>query len=84
MSGLRVDDRELLLTTVLSARPDVREPSADHSIWPFIAAVAVAVVFVASIFSPWAVVFGVLPIAVALIAWFWPKSMEKTPEPVIE
>jgi cytochrome c oxidase subunit I len=84
MSGLRVDDRELLLTTIVSARPDVREPSAEHSIWPFISAVAVAVMLVCSIFSPWAVVFGIVPIAVALTAWFWPKSMGKTPEPVIE
>ena len=36
--GLRVDDRELLMTSVISASPDVREPSATPSIWPFISA----------------------------------------------
>jgi cytochrome c oxidase subunit 1 len=81
--GLRVEDRELLLTSVLSARPDVREPSAEPSIWPFISAIAVTVMFVCSIFSPWAVVFGVAPIAIALAAWFWPKSPEPKSEPVI-
>ena len=81
--GLRVDDRELLLTTVVSAKPDVREPSGEPSLWPFIASIAMTVMFVSSIFSPWAVVFGTIPVAVALLAWFWPKSREPEREPVI-
>ncbi|MCA1652878.1 MAG: cbb3-type cytochrome c oxidase subunit I, partial [Sphingomonadales bacterium] len=43
MSGLRVDDRELLLTTVVGAEPDLRDASAEPSIWPFVAAVATSV-----------------------------------------
>ena len=81
--GLRVDDKELLLTTVFGARPDVREPVPLPSVWPFTAAVAVATVLIAAIFSPWAVLFGGAPIGIALIAWFWPKSDEPHPEPVI-
>lgn len=81
--GLRVDDRELLMTSVISASPDVREPSATPSIWPFISAVAVAVTFIGSIFSPWALVFGAVPVAIALTAWFWPKLPGPFPEPQI-
>jgi cytochrome c oxidase subunit 1 len=81
--GLRVDDRELLMTSVISASPDVREPSATPSIWPFVSAVAVAVTFIGSIFSPWALVFGSMPVAIALIAWFWPKSPGPYSEPQI-
>jgi cytochrome c oxidase subunit I len=81
--GLRVDDRELLLTTVVSATPDMREPSAEPSLWPFIATLALTVMFVSSIFSPWAVVFGIVPVGVALLAWFWPKSPAPEREPVI-
>ena len=81
--GLRVDDRELLLTSVISAAPDVREPSAIPSIWPFIAAVAVTITFICSVFSPWALVFGTIPIGIALTAWFWPKTPEPSPEPQI-
>jgi len=81
--GLRVEDREVLLTTVLSAEPDVREPSAQPSIWPFISALAVTVMFVCSIFSPWAVLVGAIPATIALIAWFWPKSPEPDLEPTI-
>jgi cytochrome c oxidase subunit 1 len=81
--GLRVDDRELLLTSVVSAAPDLREPSAVPSIWPFIAAVATSITFICSVFSPWALVFGAIPIGAALIAWFWPKIPGPYPEPQI-
>jgi cytochrome c oxidase subunit I len=84
MHGLRVDEKELLLTSVIVARPDVREPSAMPSPWPFIATLATTTLFIASIFTPWAVVIGTLPVAAALTAWFWPKGAEVSPEPVIE
>jgi hypothetical protein len=83
VTGLRVDDKEMLLTTVVAAAPDLREPVAEASLWPFVAACATAVFFVSSIFSPWAVVFGSIPTAIALAAWFWPKQIERNPEPVI-
>ena len=83
VSGLRVDDKEMLLTTVVAAAPDLREPVPEASIWPFVAAVATAILFVCSIFSPWAVLFGAVPAAIALIAWFWPSEMKRQPEPVI-
>ncbi|MFL6829622.1 MAG: cbb3-type cytochrome c oxidase subunit I, partial [Sphingomicrobium sp.] len=83
VTGLRVDEKELLLTTVVAATPDLREPVPAASLWPFIASIAVAVFFVSSIFSPWAVVFGSIPSAIALIAWFWPKEIKREPEPVI-
>ena len=84
VTGLRVDEKEMLLTTVVAAKPDLREPVPEASLWPFIASCAVAVFFISSIFSPWAIVFGAIPSAIALTAWFWPKSLERHPEPVIE
>jgi cytochrome c oxidase subunit I+III len=72
-SGLRVEHRENLLTTVLDAIPDVREPSPDPSVWPFVAALSTTALFIGSIFTPWAVVWLSIPTAAALIAWFWPK-----------
>jgi cytochrome c oxidase subunit 1 len=82
--GLRVDDRELILTTVIDARPDIREPSAEPSIWPFISALAMTAMFISSIFSPWAVLVGAFPVTAALVAWFWPKSGTVSAEPVID
>jgi cytochrome c oxidase subunit 1 len=83
LTGLRVDEKEMLLTTVVAAVPDLREPIPEPSLWPFISSVAVGVFFISSIFSPWAVPFGAIPCTIALIAWFWPKEMKRTPEPVI-
>jgi cytochrome c oxidase subunit I len=83
VTGLRVDEKEMLLTTVVAATPDTREPVPQASLWPFISACAVGIVFIASIFSPWAIAVGVIPCFIALAAWFWPKELKRTPEPVI-
>jgi cytochrome c oxidase subunit I+III len=74
-AGLRVDRRELLVTSLAAAKPEAREASPRNSIWPFWAAIATTVMLIWSIFSPWAVVWGSIPIAVTLIGWFWPKSV---------
>jgi cytochrome c oxidase subunit I+III len=76
-SGLRTDRRELLVTSLTKAKPEAREASPRNSIWPFWAAIATSVMLIGSIFTPWAVVWGSFPVAVALIGWFWPKG---TPE----
>jgi cytochrome c oxidase subunit 1 len=75
--GLRVERRELVISTVAAAIPEARDASPANSIWPFFAAIATSVMLISSIFTPWAVVWGSLPIMVTLIGWFWPKS---TPE----
>jgi cytochrome c oxidase subunit 1 len=72
--GLETRERQLLLTTVAAAKPESREPSPDNSIWPFWAALATTVMLLASIFTPWAVVWGAIPIIIALVGWFWPKG----------
>ncbi|MGK9167451.1 cytochrome c oxidase subunit I [Inquilinus limosus] len=76
-TGLRVDARELVAGTLAEAEPELREASPDSSIWPLLAALAVGAAFLGSIFTPWAVVWGSIPVAVTLIGWFWPKG---TPE----
>ncbi|HEY4368713.1 MAG TPA: cytochrome c oxidase subunit I [Steroidobacteraceae bacterium] len=85
MRGLRLDKRELVVTTVVEARADLREPVARPSLWPLLTAIATGGMFLASIFSPWAVVAGAAPIAVAMIGWFWPDQPPRAdgedPEP---
>jgi len=78
--GLRVDARELLISSVAEAHPEVREKSAAPSIWPFPAALAVGGTFIGSIFTPWAVVWGSVPIAITLVGWFWPKDVPEDVE----
>jgi cytochrome c oxidase subunit I len=72
--GVAVNYREVLVSTVTEARPDLRETSPQPSIWPLLSALAVGGTFLASIFTPWAVVWGAIPVGVALICWFWPKG----------
>src|ERR1700709_1019226 len=76
-TGLRTDRRELIVSSVAEAWPEARESSPGNSIWPLVAALATTLMLISSIFSPWAVVWGAVPIAVTLIGWFWPKG---TPE----
>ncbi|MET4036619.1 cytochrome c oxidase subunit I+III [Bradyrhizobium sp. JR7.2] len=75
--GLRTDRRELVVTSLNTAEPQAREASPRNSIWPLLTAIATSIMLIWSIFTPWAVVWGSIPIAVALIGWFWPKG---TPE----
>jgi heme/copper-type cytochrome/quinol oxidase subunit 1 len=77
VTGLSVDTREHLSGTVTESFPQLRESSPEPSIWPLLAALCVAAAFLGSIFTPWAVVWGSIPVAVTLTGWFWPKD---TPE----
>lgn len=72
--GLNIDRRELLVSSVVEALPEARESSPTDSIWPFWGAMATSILLIASIFTPWAVVWGSIPVAIALIGWFWPKG----------
>jgi cytochrome c oxidase subunit 1 len=58
----------------------VRESSPTPSIWPLISAIVVTAIFIGSIFTPWAVVWGSPPLAIALIGWFWPKGAKEDEE----
>jgi hypothetical protein len=71
--GLRIDRRELLVTTVGGALPEVRESSPPPTIWPFWSAIATTALLLGSILTPWAVVWGAVPVAIAATLWFWPK-----------
>ncbi|WFP75442.1 cytochrome c oxidase subunit I [Mesorhizobium sp. WSM4906] len=77
VSGLKVDERELVVTSVTEANPDIREESPAPSIWPFLAAFATAVAFIGSIYTPWAITWGSPVVALVLVAWFWPKTTEE-------
>ncbi|RVK24618.1 cytochrome c oxidase subunit I [Sinorhizobium meliloti] len=77
VTGLAVDKREVVITTATEALPDLKESSPDPTVWPFVSAVVVGVIFIASIFTPWAVAWGAPVAALVITAWFWPKSIEE-------
>jgi cytochrome c oxidase subunit 1 len=73
VEGMSNDWREVLVTTAADAEPDHRLWMPSSSIWPFVSALATTILFVGSIFTPWAVVWAAAPVAVAATLWFWPK-----------
>ena len=79
--GLSCARREVLITRVVDANLDHRFESPTPSIWPFITAIATSILFIGSIFTPWAVVWGSIPVAIGLIGWFWPGSKSAPQEP---
>jgi cytochrome c oxidase subunit I+III len=73
-TGLRTDERELLVTTALDAIPDSRHDLPEESYWPLVMAVAVAVTFIGAIFTPWAYPIGFLFGVIAFAGWGWPRG----------
>ena len=65
-----------LVTRLHDAEPDHVAILPTPSIWPFFAAIATTVMFVGSVFTPWAVVWGAVPVGITLIGWFWPDKEE--------
>jgi heme/copper-type cytochrome/quinol oxidase subunit 1 len=73
VDGMRTDRPELLVTRLVDADPDHRTELAGHALAPFTAALATGVTFIGSIFTPWAIPLGAVLVAIALVAWFWPR-----------
>jgi cytochrome c oxidase subunit I+III len=84
VSGLATNTREGIATTVIDALPDHRFTFPTPTPMPLVTAVATTVMFIASIFTPWAVVWGTIPIAIALTVWFWPTQEETRKHLVLE
>jgi cytochrome c oxidase subunit 1 len=73
MDGLALDRRQVLVTSLVDAEPEYRHKSPTPSITPLFAGLAVTGLFIGSIFTPWALVWGAIPIAITLTIWFWPQ-----------
>jgi cytochrome c oxidase subunit I+III len=69
VKGLHTDRREKLITTLMDARPIYRQDSPGESIWPFCMAVCMAILFIGSIFTPYAVLVGLALAVFAAIGW---------------
>jgi cytochrome c oxidase subunit I+III len=78
VTGIDPALREVLLTSVAAAEPDHRMTMPAPSPWPFVTALATTVFFIGSIFTPWAVVWGTVPVAIAATFWFWPAKSESS------
>ena len=72
--GLSADKRDVLVTQLMDAEPDHRKEFPEPTVWPFLTAVAVGGLYIGSIFTPWAVVWGAIPTTIGLIGWAWPRK----------
>ena len=57
-TGLALDNREIVLTTIVEGKPDLIVTSPNPDIWPFVTAVFVGLTFVGSIFNGWVAIIG--------------------------
>ena len=77
VTGLSHKKMETLVTHVLDAQPDHRMDLPDPTIWPFLSAIAVTIFFIGSIFTPSAVMWGLVPVFITMVGWFWPKRPDE-------
>jgi cytochrome c oxidase subunit 1 len=70
--GLRTDMHEVLLTTVMDARPDARHRHPNPTIMPLMAGLATGVTFITLIFTPWGLPIGAALLIPAFTLWAWP------------
>jgi cytochrome c oxidase subunit I+III len=75
--GVRSDCREVLITRALDAEPDHKTEMPAPSVWPFVSAMALGGMFVATLFTPWGLVVGGAVATIPVIIWFWPKESDK-------
>jgi cytochrome c oxidase subunit 1 len=74
VTGLRTDRREILISSTLDAIPDNRHDHPKETVWPLVMAVAVGVMFVGAIFTPWSYPAGFVLGVVAFAGWAWPRG----------
>jgi cytochrome c oxidase subunit I+III len=69
VTGMATDQREVLATSTLDARPDHRVLLPSSSIWPLLTSIGVAVTFIGVIFRAWMLPVGAVLCYAALFGW---------------
>jgi cytochrome c oxidase subunit I+III len=83
--GVREDIPEVLITNSLDSEPQHKDEMPGASIWPFLTAITVSIAFIWSIFSPWGIAYGAIPVVITLIGWLWPRGQSPAPrQPQLE
>ena len=85
VSGVRDDIPEVLITNSLDSEPQHKDEMPGASIWPFLTSITVSIAFIWSIFSPWGIAYGAIPVVITLIGWLWPRGHSPAPrQPALE
>jgi cytochrome c oxidase subunit 1 len=78
VAGMGTERMEVLVTTVMDAEPDSRHEHPSPTIAPLLAALAVGVIFIYGIFTPWAFVIGSILLFPTLLLWM--REPKRSPE----
>ena len=85
VTGLNVNTREMVATTIHDAVPDHRNPVQGPSIIPLIVALMTGAMFIGFMFTPWSLPLGMFALFFGFFAWFWSNSLgHRPPEAPIE
>jgi cytochrome c oxidase subunit 1 len=79
VTGLHVNIREMLSTTIHDAVPEHKYDMQGSSIIPFLVSLIVGAMFIGFMFTPWALPIGMAVLFVGFFAWFWSDSVEDRP-----
>lgn len=74
VTGLRDDRTEVVVTSVMEARPQYRLVLPEDSIWPFLTALGATIGLIGTIFEFYWYYPALLMAAAGLIGWFWPRD----------
>jgi cytochrome c oxidase subunit 1 len=80
VTGLATTFSETLVTTVMDAEPVQRHTDVEPTIAPFLTALAVGVLFITLLFTPWGVVVGFAAVLVPAALW-GREGIKPDPEP---
>jgi cytochrome c oxidase subunit 1 len=82
LTGLRTDRREVLVTTTFDALPDHRHHDPQPSVFPFILALCMGVLWIGSVFSPYFVLGGIGLALLGMLGWALQSLKPEGPEKV--
>jgi cytochrome c oxidase subunit 1 len=74
VTGLDEDCRQVLVTRLMDADPEHREEFPGPSPMPFFASIATSAFFISTVFTAKLFFPMLIPVAITLIIWFWPKK----------
>ena len=79
VTGLNVNVREVVATSIHDAVPDHRYAVQGPSIWPFIVGLMVGAMFIGFMFTPWSLPLGMAALFFGFFGWFWSNSVGHRP-----
>jgi len=74
VAGLRADRREVLITTVVDARPEAVCLLPTPTLWPLLTALSVGFGFLGFMFKPILFVVGFFLTFACIVGWLWPHK----------